>query len=278
MSRGSGARRDERSNGKQSHKVESRKKTPKLATKIVGCSGRVENVVLDYRFLKYIPLKNCHVVKIHQIVKFKLSHYLRNYARNINEKRHKATSKSEIQYCKNKLNLFYGSTLVQKHLFKQAVFIYNEKQLKKQIKKKSFEGFVEFSPQCGIAFHQPLSYKADVPILIASTILQLGKMILYRQVYDIQAIALDRHYLSMSVIYLDTDAYWLQVHDKTCPKAPVKSDGSRLPWASWMLTQEELERKRALRKHAIAHAWGGLDKRAMAQYTEQMRANDEFFF
>ena len=70
--RGSDARRDNRSNGKQSHR-ESRKKAATLP-KIVGCSSRVENVILDYRYLKYILLKNCHVVKIHQIVKFRLSH------------------------------------------------------------------------------------------------------------------------------------------------------------------------------------------------------------
>ena len=98
-----------------------------------------------FSITEYILLKNCHVVKIHQIVKFKLSHYLRNYARNINEKRHKATSKGEIQYYKNKLNLFYGSTLVQKHLFKQAVFIFNEK-LKKQIKKNHSRVLLSFHP------------------------------------------------------------------------------------------------------------------------------------
>ena len=177
--------------------------------KIVLTLGKKRNVVLDYRLLKlYIDL-GIEVRKIKRVVSYYQSTYLNDYIKMNGEKRRQAKTKSFSHLIKAILNLIYGKSLANKRDRLNVKMVLGETQFKKEVNRGSFVRYMEFSETCGLAVHQKKSFYADNPVYIASNILSISKLIMFRFYYQTLLPCMNKRHISTIAGYLDTDSFLL---------------------------------------------------------------------
>ena len=157
---------------------------PDLSEKIIADLHPKHQITVDYRYLS-LALKLGYVLtKIHGGVKYRQTHFLKNFIILNSDLRKRCTSDIESASLKGIQNLLYGKFLQKKEKYLNAKVIVTKKDFQKQVNKFSFKKYIPYSENAGISFCHRKTYTPDMNLAVSAAILQLSKVLTANFLYN----------------------------------------------------------------------------------------------
>lgn len=197
--------KDDNSETPSLHRPRTRKLVPNLFQK--------DRYIVHIRNLQMYLNLGLRVLKIHRIVEFEQSSWLKPYIAFNAERRRLSKSKSESNFFKLMPNSFFGKT--SEDLRKRIDFklVHQHEKFIKEISKSSFKGFRIFSDNLVGIEHAKVRLHLNKPIYTGFCILDMSKTI----IYDFHYNHMKKKYpgAKLKLLWTDTDSlgYLIQTED-----------------------------------------------------------------
>ena len=147
--------------------------------------------------------------KIHRVIKFKQSNWLREYIDFNTEKRRSAGSIFESNFLKILVNRIYGKSMENIRKIINVRLINNSKDYVKCVSKPNFISQKIFSKKF-VAIHQIKSVLTlDKPIYVGFSILELSKLLMYKFHYEYI-----KNKFDVKLLFTDTDILVYEIKRK----------------------------------------------------------------
>lgn len=153
--------------------------TPKPSTKLVQNLMSKQRYIVHIRNLQFYVEMGMKVTKVHRILAFKQSQWMKPYVDFNTEMRKKATTEMDKNLYKLLVNAVFGKTMENVRAYKNVEMITRAERLRKVIKKPSFERAVIFTDNLvACSVHRTKTF-LNKPIYIGFTVLDLSKLLMY---------------------------------------------------------------------------------------------------
>lgn len=152
--------------------------------KLVPHLGNRKRYVVHYRALKYYLTKGLVLKKIHRIIKFTQSPFLKEHVLHNTELRKKSSSEYKKKLFKFLNNSIYGKSMEQVRNKKKVRILNSKDSLSNYTRLPNFDGFQILSPEMVVVFLKHQHVLLDKPLYIATTVLDDSKMLMYIWHYD----------------------------------------------------------------------------------------------
>ncbi|XP_053214135.1 uncharacterized protein LOC128397434 [Panonychus citri] len=172
--------------------------------KLMATFHKRTKYVLHQRNLKFYILHGLKLTKIHRIVSFKQSTWLKEYILHCTEKRMLSKSSFEKNFWKLLVNAIYGKSIedVRKHT--EIKFELSLDGVMKQMQKPLVERFYIIDENKAIFKMRKKSVLLNKPIYTGFTVLELSKLHMFQLHYDIFKSYYNN---SIQLLYTDTDSF-----------------------------------------------------------------------
>jgi len=168
--------------------------------------------IVHFRNLKLYIRLGLEILKIHRVLSFKQSAWLRPYIEYNTELRKNAKSDFEKDLIKLLNNAVFGKSIENKRKHANIKLALNESQAKRYLRKPLFEEFHILNSTKALIKMKKSFVILDKPIYIGFTVLELSKMHMYRLHYD----CFKKYYKDdLTLAYTDTDSliYEIKTND-----------------------------------------------------------------
>lgn len=182
-------------------------KIPKLLTTLT----EKQNYVVHYRNLKFYIKHGLKIKKIHKILQFKQSYWLKSYINFNNKKRQESKNDFDKNFFKLMNNSFFGRTCmnVRKHINVKVAL--NKSNCLKYLQDPGLDFFSILNETTVLFKNLKSNLYLNQPIYIGFTVLELSKLHMYELFYDV----FKEHYNeNVSLLYMDTDSLTLEIITK----------------------------------------------------------------
>lgn len=167
--------------------------------------------VVHYLNLKFYLKHGLKLEKIHRILKFKQSSWLKPYIDFNNDHRKKAKNSFDKDFFKLLNNAFFGRTCMNTRKHVNVKIALDEKQCKNYLSNSGLEYFSIINKSSVMFKILKSNLYLNQPIYVGFTVLELSKLYMFHLYYDIfKPIYKDK----ISLIYTDTDSLCLQIFTK----------------------------------------------------------------
>ena len=180
---------------------------------ICGLSDK-KNYLVHYRMLKFYLRHGMIVGKVHNIISFRQSRWLKKYISFNTQKRNQALKDFEKYFYKLLNNAFYGKTMENVRNRLKIKFVKKDdcREIKKQQSKLTFNGIHKSYKNCDSYTLKQNEVLMDKPIYLGFTVLELSKLLMYETYYDILQPYFGQENIQLH--YMDTDSFVLSVNTK----------------------------------------------------------------
>ena len=166
--------------------------------------------IVHHSILKeYIKL-GLKVTKVHRIISFEESAWLKKYIDFNTDQRIKAQSDFEKDLWKLMNNAFYGKTMENIRNRCDIKLLNNENEIKKFINKPNFKDSVIFNDNLVAVVNNITSIKFNKPIYLGQAILDYSKLLMYKFYYE----TINVQWPDNEIVGFDTDSFFLSVKTK----------------------------------------------------------------
>ena len=185
---------------------------PKITAKVeklMLTQTNKENYIVHYRLLKFYLRQGMVLRKIHRIIRFRQSKWLKPYIEFNTNQRTQATTDFEKDYFKLMNNAYYGKTCENVRNRVDVELVTNRDRLIKLHNNPRFKDEKRFDESLCAVLKRITNIKFDKPIFIGATVLELSKLLMYEFYYDV----LQPYYgeKNIQLLYMDTDSFILKV-------------------------------------------------------------------
>ncbi len=142
------------------------------------------NYIVHYRLLKYYLEKGMKLRKVHRVLRFSQSCWLKSYIIDNSKRRAQAKSAFEKEFFKLLNNSVYGKTCENLKKRMDVRIVTTEVKMKKLIDKPNFLSFKKFNENCGAVNMKKLTLLINKPSYIGFCVLELSKLLMYQFHYD----------------------------------------------------------------------------------------------
>ena len=166
-----------------------------------------QKYITHYKNLQLYTLLGLEIIKIHRVLSFKQSDWMKPYIDFNTEKRAKSKSKFEQDFFKLVINSNFGKTIenLRKRINIQLVSCPNK--MLKLISKPSFESFRIFNNNLVGIHLKKTNIKLNKPIYLGFSILELSKCKMYEHHY----LVMKKHFPEIKLLYMDTDSLTYEI-------------------------------------------------------------------
>ncbi|KAF4530493.1 hypothetical protein B566_EDAN018469 [Ephemera danica] len=194
---------------------------PLLAEHMVTSSGQKKlvttlndkiNYVVHYVCLKQALAMGLQLTKIHRVIRFRQSPWLRNYIEFNNLLRRGAKDEFEDRLYKDMNNIVFGKCMENVRARMRIELVVNKVKLEKLIAKPSFLDRTVYAENVVGIHLAKETIKLNKPIYVGLAVLDLSKVAMYDFYYNkLQPIYGNK----VTLLYMDTDSYIIEVktHD-----------------------------------------------------------------
>jgi hypothetical protein len=180
--------------------------------KLVPNLQNKKNYIIHYRALKQYLNMGMKLVRIHRVLEFDQSPWMKSYINLNTEMRKKATSDFEKDFYKLMNNSVFGKTMenIRKRIDVQLVK--TREACQKLVNKPNFSSFKIFNSQLAAVHMKRTKLKFDKPIYVGQAVLDLSKILMYDFHYN----TIKKKYGSdAQLLFTDTDSlcYHIQTED-----------------------------------------------------------------
>ena len=183
----------------------------KPTSKLICDQTNKEYYIVHYRNLKFYLRMGMIIKKVHRIVSFDQSPWLKPYIDYNTQKRAQADSDFDKDYHKNLICSFFGKTMedVRNRIKVEFVKNTNERKILKYQSRLDFDGIHKSYQDYDSYTFKSNVVKMEKPIYLGFTILELSKLLMYETYYD----KLQKYFGidGIQIHYQDTDAYIMSV-------------------------------------------------------------------
>ena len=142
------------------------------------------NYVVHYRNLKYYLSKGWVLTKVHKILEFKQSAWMKPYIDFNTQKRKEATNEADKNLFKLLNNAVYGKTMENIRKRMKITITKTLKEFLKYASRPTFINHIIFGKNL-VAIHEKKEVlKLNKPIYVGCTVLELSKLAMYEFFYD----------------------------------------------------------------------------------------------
>lgn len=167
------------------------------------------NYVCHYVNLQQAIQHGLVLKKVHRILKFNQSTWLKGYIDFNTEKRKNAKNNFEKDFYKLLNNAMFGKTIENIRKRMNLELVSSENRLNKLICKPNFSNQIIYNENlCAIQCLKESVY-FNKPIYIGFTVLELSKELMYRFHYDVMV---KMYGSSINILYVDTDSYFYHIY------------------------------------------------------------------
>ena len=168
-----------------------------------------KNYILNYRSLKYYLKTGWKLTKVHNILEFKQSDWMKAYIEFNTQKRIEATNESDKNFFKLMINSAYGKTMENMRKRMKIRIVNNEKDCIKYSSRPTFKNSIILGRNL-IAINEKIQeIKFDKPIYDGCTVIEDSKLEMYKFWYDF----LKKQCKDLQLIYMDTDSFLFEIKD-----------------------------------------------------------------
>jgi hypothetical protein len=164
--------------------------------------------VVHYRALKQAVRFGLVVDKIHTIIKFKQSRYMKKYIDLNTALRQKAENEFDVAFFKYMNNAVYGKCMEQIRNRMNMKLICCQKQIEKCIKKSTFLDRTIYEENLAAVHFSKESVLMNKPVYVGQAVLDLSKTIMYEFYYSVMKQAYGPR---VSILYIDTDSFIMKI-------------------------------------------------------------------
>ena len=161
------------------------------------------NYVLSYQNLKQALLHGLELVKIHRVVKFKQSAWMKPYMDFNIRKRQESHNDFEKNFFKLMMNSVFGKTMENVRKYVKCIVVTDPEKCNELTCKKEYLGFKIINENTVLNFSKPLTVKLNKPIFIGQNILDISKTIMYEFHYDVMKAKYGKN---AQLLFTDTDS------------------------------------------------------------------------
>ena len=183
----------------------------KPTNKLICDQTNKEYYIVHYRNLKFYLRMGMIISKVHRIVSFDQSPWLKPYIDYNTNKRAQADSDFEKDYHKNLICSFFGKTMedVRNRIEVEFVKNTNERKILQYQSRLDFDGIHKSYQDYDSYTFKSNVVKMEKPIYLGFTILELSKLLMYETYYD----KLHKYFGidGVQIHYQDTDAYIMSI-------------------------------------------------------------------
>jgi hypothetical protein len=169
------------------------------------------NYVLHYRNLKFYLNHGLILKKIHRVLQFRQSRWLKPFIDLNTELRQKADNKFEQNFYKLMINSFFGKSIEQKRKHRDIRIALTEAQIRKWLKQPHYKTFNIIDENKVIVEMRKSSVYLNKPIYLGMTCLELSKLHMYQLYYDLFQKIYDKN---VSILFMDTDSFCFHIKTK----------------------------------------------------------------
>ena len=191
-------------------KIPPNAKHPKL---LLDFSNK-KNYIIHYLNLQQIVRNGLKITKVHKMLKFSQSKWLKPYIELNNQKRTEAKTSFEKDFYKLMNNVIFGKSVEAKenhkvvHLVTQWKASGKKISAEKLIAKPTFQSISVFDDEFAAIEMMPVKVKLNRPTYVGFTVLENSKHIMYEFMYSY---LLPKFGDKFKLCYVDTDAFLFQV-------------------------------------------------------------------
>lgn len=179
---------------------------PKSVSKLVATQMNKPNLTIQLAPLQVYLRLGMVIRKIHRVLRYRQSYWLRDWVRFNTEQRKLATTKFEKNTYKLAINSTFGSFLLCKRKQRKVILVANEKQLKRVVSSPHFTNANVVHDRLCVVESRPSYVFLDRPYILGFCILDHSKAIVYDYFYNT---LLKTFKNRLSLQYCDTDSYFL---------------------------------------------------------------------
>ena len=182
------------------------------SAKLVPNLRNKSKYVLHYRNLQFYVSKGLCLTKIHRVIGFDQSRWMKPYIDFNTEKRTMAKSSFEKDFYKLMNNSVFGKTMENKRKRSDIQLVNNEARMKKLVSKPSFKSFRIFNEDLAGVHMLKTNLVLDKPIYVGAAVLDLSKILMYEFHYNY---VVSKYGANAKLLFTDTDSlcYEIQTGD-----------------------------------------------------------------
>ena len=165
-----------------------------------------KNYVVHYRNLKYYLANGWKLTKVHAILKFKQSAWMKLYIEFNIEKRMQATNEADKNFFKLMINSVYGKTMENMKKRMKIRIATNKEDLLKYASRPTFINHIIYAKNLVAIHKKPQTIKLNKPIYVGCTVLELSNL-MCKFWFDF----IKKRCNNVKLIYMDTDSFIFEV-------------------------------------------------------------------
>ena len=170
--------------------------------KLIHNLGDKVNYVVHYKNLKYYLSLGMKLIKIHRILSFKQSNWLKSYVEFNTVKRNQSPDEFSKNMCKLLNNCIYGKSIENMRQRMNVKLINDKKLYQRYINKSNFISLKIFDKNFVAVHCSKTALTLNKPIYVEFCILELSKLLMYQFHYDYVLKTFD----NVKLLITDTDS------------------------------------------------------------------------
>ena len=163
--------------------------------------------ILHYRNLQLYLSLGMKLTKVHQVLCFKQSAWLKPYIDHNTDKRKAADNEFEKNFFKLMNNAMFGKTMENVRKRRTINIVTETKQMKKLIAQPTFKSITIFNPELSAIERTKALIMMDKPIYVGMCVLDLSKWLMYDFFYN----RLKKMFPKSQLLFTDTDSLCVSV-------------------------------------------------------------------
>ena len=163
--------------------------------------------VIHYRNLKLYTSLGMEITKIHKVLTFKQSTWLKKYIDFNSVKRALARNKFEEDFFKLMNNAMFSKTMENLRLRRSVDLVTDESKRKKLLSQPTFRSLRVFNEELTAIERYKASVCLNKPICVGFCVLELSKLVMYDFYYN----KLSRMFSNMRLLFTDTDSLMVEI-------------------------------------------------------------------
>ena len=173
-------------------------------SKLLTTLDNKNNYVIHYRNLKQALQGGLHLKKIHRVIEFDQSDWLKQYIDLNAEKRKVASNEFEKNFFKLMVNAVFGKTMENVRKRMQFELVSNKNRLNKLIKKSTFVDRIIYGENIVGMHFQKTKIVLDRAMYVGMCILDISKLHMYNFHYNVIK---PLFHTNIELCYMDTDSF-----------------------------------------------------------------------
>ncbi|XP_050546124.1 uncharacterized protein LOC126908254 [Daktulosphaira vitifoliae] len=173
-------------------------------TKLMATLKPKQRYVVHYVNLKQAIAHGLQVDKVHRVLEFQQSAWLKPYIELNTEMRKKAANAFEIAFFKLMNNAVFGKTMENMRNRIRIELISSPERLSKLVNQLTFSDCIKYDERLCAVIMDTKMVKFIKPIYVSLAVLDISKTLMYKYSYDV----FQPHYGSaIELVYMDTGEY-----------------------------------------------------------------------